>query len=163
MPELGEVADARDIQELPLAREAAKLGLPVLGICRGMQLLNVALGGTLYQDLPAQFPGALPHQQEAPVQESTHLVELVAETRLAKLVGTPTMPVNTFHHQAVRDLAPGLVPSAFGTDGVLEGYEAPEGWLMGVQWHPELQPGPFTARLFEAFVAACAERVPVRP
>jgi putative glutamine amidotransferase len=127
-----------------------------------MQLLNVALGGSLYQDLPAQHPQALPHQQEAPVHESAHAIEVVSGTRLLDWVGGSTLWVNTFHHQAVRDLAPGLVTSAVSTDGVIEGYEAPDRWLVGVQWHPELQPGPVTAALFGSFMAACAQRFPAR-
>lgn len=155
-PMLGDVDARRDAQELPLAREAAARKLPVLGICRGAQVLNVALGGTLFQDLPSQHASKTPHVQDAPVERSTHSVRLSPESLLFRLAGSRELGVNTFHHQAVRELASGLEPTAWAPDGVLEGFEAEEGWLVGVQWHPELQPGPFTRALFRAFVEASA-------
>lgn len=156
LPQLGTVDADRDTQELPLAAAAAERQMPILAICRGTQLLNVALGGTLYQDLAVQHAGALNHAQDRPVHESTHDVRLAPDSLLARLAGAPGLPVNTFHHQAVKVLAPGLEATAWASDGVVEAFEGTRGWTVGVQWHPELQPGAFTRGLFEAFVAAGA-------
>lgn len=163
LPELGTVDDARDTQELPLARAAAERRMPILGICRGTQLLNVALGGTLYQDLGVQHAGALAHIQEKAVHESDHRVQMAPDSLIAALGEGRSLEVNTFHHQAVKDLAPGLKATAWADDGVIEAFEASEGWIVGVQWHPELQPGAFTAALFEAFVEASARFAGDRP
>lgn len=154
IPELGTVDAGRDTQELPLAKAAAERRMPILAICRGIQLLNVSLGGTLYQDLPAQHEGALGHVQDEPVHVSIHDVKMAPDSLIAKLAGATDLRVNTFHHQAVKDLAPGLKATAWADDGVIEALEGSQGWMVGVQWHPELQPGPFTAALFEAFVQA---------
>lgn len=156
IPELGTVDARRDTQELPLAKAAAERNLPILAICRGIQLLNVALGGTLHQDLPVQHPGALPHVQELPVDQSTHRVQLAPDSLLARLAEATSLEVNTFHHQAVKAIAPGLKATAWADDGVIEAVEGSQGWAVGVQWHPELQPGRFTAALFSAFIEASA-------
>ncbi|HEY9854642.1 MAG TPA: gamma-glutamyl-gamma-aminobutyrate hydrolase family protein [Stenomitos sp.] len=154
--ELGTIDAHRDTQELPLAKAAAERQMPILAICRGVQLLNVALGGTLYQDLAAQHPGALQHVQELPVHESAHRVQLAPDSLVGRLAGSPGMAVNTFHHQAVKDLAPGFRATAWAEDGVIEAIEGAQGWTVGVQWHPELQLGGFTSALFTAFVQASA-------
>lgn len=156
IPELGTVDAGRDTQELPLTKAADERQMPILAICRGVQLLNVALGGTLYQDLAVQHDGALAHIQDRPVHESTHRVKMAPDSLIAELAGSTGLDVNTFHHQAVKDLAPGLQATAWADDGVIEAVESEKGWMVGVQWHPELQPGPFTAALFRAFVQAGA-------
>jgi len=138
-PALGSVDQVRDAFELALFRDAWVRRLPVLAICRGIQLVNVALGGSLWQDIAAQRPGALPHQQPDGRDARTHGVTITAGSRLAGALGTTRCQVNSFHHQSIRGLAPGLVITARAPDGEIEGVEsAPvDPWLLAVQWHPE--------------------------
>jgi putative glutamine amidotransferase len=142
----------------------------VLAICRGCQVLNVALGGSLWQDLPAQRPGDLLHRQRAPRDAVTHAVHVRAGTLLAAVVGEAaaegTLQANTIHHQAVRDVAEGLVAVAFTADGTVEAVEAPDRtFVLGVQWHPEsLAPRrPEHHRLFQALVEAARGVAPAVP
>lgn len=150
----------RDRTELALARAALRCGKPMLAICRGVQVLNVALGGTLYADIPAQVPGALRHRPlpGAPDESSAHLVSLEPGSRLAAILGTNQVTTNSFHHQAVQKVGEGLVIVARAADGVIEGLEYPQHpFCVGVQWHPEIECGPQDdmAGLFEALMAAC--------
>lgn len=159
-PACGPLVPERTDTELRLLRAALAQGLPVLGVCGGMQLLNVALGGTLYQDLPTDA-GLRGHQQPAPKDVPSHDVEVVAGTRLAGLVGAGRLRVNSTHHQAVRAVAPGLLVSARSPDGVIEGIELPgRPFALGVQWHPEaaLRHEPRHAELYRALVQAARER-----
>jgi putative glutamine amidotransferase len=158
IPELGEIDPRRDLQEVPLVTEAVRRGLPILGICRGMQVLNVAMGGTLHQDLAAQLPGAQNHRQETPPELDAHPVAIAPESRIARYAGSTDLAVNSHHHQALRDLAPGLVATAWAPDGVIEACESQDAWIVGVQWHPELQKREFTTALFRAFVEAALAR-----
>ncbi len=152
---LGDVDPRRDALELGLAAEAVSRGMPVLGICRGVQLLNVALGGTLVQDLPSELASEVSHRQQEPSTQGTHGVALVPGSRLAEIAGTDHLEVNSFHHQAVKAIAGPLRASAHAEDGVVEALEGSKAFLLGVQWHPECQDGLFTGRLFKAFVEAC--------
>ena len=159
------VDEPLDGLELKLARWATEREVTTLGICRGQQLLNVALGGSLIQDLPSD--GTEHPQSDAAVRgHLAHPIDVEAGSRLATIFGETTFSVNSFHHQAVKRLGRGLKAVAWSPDGVIEGVESTEHpWLLAVQFHPEnLVPehAPST-RLFEAFVAACAERsrVPV--
>ena len=131
-PRLGEVNLRRDAWEWLLLDEAVKRRLPVIGICRGCQLINVYFGGTLWQDLPSERPGEVKHR-------GTHLhgVRIEGGSRLARCLGTAEMQVNTSHHQAVRDLAPGFRAVAFAPDGVVEAIESDALPVVGVQFHPE--------------------------
>jgi len=141
--------------ELAITREALARDLPVLGICGGQQLLNVALGGTLIQHIPDEVPGALAHEQPNPRTEAGHTVAVSAGTQLHRITGMTELPVNSAHHQAVKDLAPGLVIDALAPDGVIEGIEDPRRrFLIGVQWHPEYFISEGDSRLFAAFIAA---------
>ena len=166
-PELGPTIPERDAFEVPLLQVALRRGLPVFGICRGMQLLNVALGGTLYQDLPTQWgEGVLKHRQETPKWQPTHEVEVEGAAFLAEVMDTRSLKVNSYHHQGIKDLAEGLVVSARSSDGVAEAVEArdlSERWLVGVQWHAEAMRAahPIQGNLFEAHVSA-AERHALR-
>jgi putative glutamine amidotransferase len=149
----------RDAFELPLVREAMARDLPVLAICRGCQVLNVATGGSLWQDLPAQRPAQVTHRQSAPRDAVTHAVHIAAGSLLAGVIGEVAGPLetNTFHHQAANAVPDGLRAVAFAADGTIEGLESPDHtFVVGVQWHPEhLAPSrPEHARLFEALVAA---------
>lgn len=130
--------EEKDRMELALIRGAVERGMPVFGICRGIQLLNVCFGGTLYQDLPAQYPGVLGHAQDMAIRgQLTHRVTLEPDSLLEKLLGGEPLSVNSYHHQAVRTPAPGFTVTARAADGVIEGVEDPERNLYAVQWHPE--------------------------
>jgi putative glutamine amidotransferase len=144
----------RTAAELALLRGAMARGMPVLGICGGMQLLAVALGGTLIQHIPDSVPNALPHEQPNPRHEAGHEVRIESNTRLQAIVGTARMVVNSSHHQAVRDPGRAIV-NAVAPDGVIEGIEDPAAvFLIGVQWHPEFHIDAGDRRLFAALVAA---------
>src|SRR5207237_8892232 len=142
---------------------------PVLAVCRGAQLVNVAVGGSLYQDVGVQHPEAIKHDH-FPVagrrrDELAHEVRLAAGSRLQRLLGTETIAVNSMHHQGIARLAPGLVPVATSSDGLIEGVELASGakqFLIGVQWHPEdlVDVDPRMRRFFAAFIAA-ASRSPL--
>ena len=136
---LGDVDPLRDAFELALFRDAQARSLPVLAICRGIQLVNVAMGGTLWQDLPSERAGALDHSPRSARDDRTHPVNIVPGSRLAQALRTVRCDVNSFHHQAIRDLAPGLQVTAAAPDGEIEGVErsGPGPWLLAVQWHPE--------------------------
>jgi putative glutamine amidotransferase len=157
-----EVDAERDAIDFALLEQALRERRPVLGICRGLQVINVALGGTLVQDLPIERPSPVVHQNaDAPTEKTRldHKVAIAPGTRLASVAGTRELPVNSRHHQAIARVAPGLAVSARADDGVPEAVEessgSREGWLMAVQWHPENLAGdPASTRLFEEFVAA---------
>lgn len=155
------VDPARDEFELALARHVADIQLPVLAICRGMQVLNVALGGTLIVDIPSQVDGGFEHFLSGEDAKRAHQsLQLDESCHMASLFGTSELKVNSLHHQAVAQAAPGLRPVAWSEDGVVEALE-PEnhGWQMrGVQWHPEhLVESESAARaLFEELVEAAA-------
>jgi putative glutamine amidotransferase len=137
---LGETDPARDAVELALIAGAERRGLPVLAICRGLQILNVALGGTLYQDLASERPGPIDHADRS----ARHALRLEPHTRVQRAVdaegrGGPAL-VNTRHHQAIRDLAPALRATAWAADGLIEAVERRDAgapWTLAVQWHPE--------------------------
>jgi putative glutamine amidotransferase len=147
---LGETDPARDAVEAALISGARERGLPILAICRGIQILNVALGGTLYQDLPSERPGPIDHANEG----SCHGIEVVPDSLLCRTIGVRRGSVNSRHHQAVRDLAPGLAATAWADDGVIEAAEPAERggpWVLAVQWHPEEE---VEGALFRGFARA---------
>lgn len=158
-PNLGIIDQEKDELELQITKLALEANLPILGICRGIQMLNVASGGTLYQDIPAEITtdGVLKHRQQSPMNTLTHSVQIETGTFLHDIVQQATIPVNSHHHQAVKDVAAGFRVSAKAADGVLEGIELPtKSFVLGVQWHPE---GSFVndrhaQRLFRAFIQA---------
>jgi len=159
-PQLGQIEPLRDIVELALARRAAADGMPMLGICRGVQLINVALGGTLIQDIPSTMPGAADHRESVwhgAREHLAHTIDVEPNTWLARHVGAGPLAANTLHHQAVDVLAPGLRCAARAPDGVIEAIEgAGPGLIVGVQCHPEHLWGtaePRWTALFTAFVA----------
>ncbi|RIV17114.1 gamma-glutamyl-gamma-aminobutyrate hydrolase family protein [Alicyclobacillaceae bacterium I2511] len=136
---LGAVVPERDVLELALLRAMVDKGKPVLGICRGMQVMNVAFGGTLYQDLSRQWRGSVNHRQKARRNHLSHQVTLQPGSRLQQLLqGETEIGCNSFHHQAVNILAPGFIPVAWDPEGLVEGMESQGvSWLVAVQWHPE--------------------------
>lgn len=158
---LGRVEPARDTAELALATGALQAGVPVLGICRGAQVLAVAAGGTLWQDIPSQVPGALQHAQQAPRWHPSHAVAVAADSHLGRLLGPGPHRVNSFHHQAVRTLPQGWRLVATAPDGVVEAIEGPgPAMALGVQWHPECfcGHGDQHQALFAALVQAASNR-----
>ena len=156
----------RDEFEIELARRAREIDMPILAICRGLQLLNVARGGSLIQDIPDQVPGALGHAKREPADAIAHEIRVDRSSRLAQLLtkGAPVPdglhPVNSRHHQAINRVGDGLVVTAVAPDGVIEAVEDPAmTFCVAVQWHPENfhRTGEFKA-LFEAFVGAARSR-----
>ena len=161
-PAVQEASVERDEYDLALVRRALDADLPILAICRGIQVLNVACGGTLIQDIPAQVPGALNHRIREPRYAIAHDVWITKGSRLGDVMKESldqgdTCPVNSRHHQAVKHVADGFTVSATAPDGVIEAIERPTArFCVGVQWHPEnfWRTGEFRP-LFEAFVEAC--------
>jgi len=149
-PRLGDVDPVRDAAELALIAAARSRRLPILAICRGIQILNVALGGTLYQDLDSERPSLVSHSDET----TQHAVRVAAGSLLERTLGMRSATVNSRHHQAIRDLAPCLKAVAWADDGVIEAAEpadANAAWMVAVQWHPE----DLTERaLFDGFARA---------
>ena len=158
-PSVDDVSPARDELELGLTRRAVTEDVPLFAICRGIQVLNVALGGSLVQDLPSEWPNALVHSQKAPRHEPTHPVKVMGEgTRLGRVLGSLEVEVNSMHHQAIKRLGEGLREVAWAPDGVIEGVEmaGDDRFVLGVQWHPEELVGHDQAarNLFAAIVEA---------
>ena len=133
-----ETCPERDNMEKYIAIAAIKADKPILGICRGLQLLNALLGGTLYQDLPTQFPSDICHRQKPPYDKPAHRVSLEEGTPLYTLFGKASLNVNSCHHQGIKDLAPRLKAMAFAPDGLTEAVYMPDKkFVWAVQWHPE--------------------------
>lgn len=153
---LGDVHDGRDAFETALVHAARARALPTLAICRGVQILNVALGGTLIQDIPSERPDAIEHDGDWARTARVHEVDVTPGSRLARALGSERPTVNSMHHQAVGTVASSLVAVAHAPDGVVEGVEWPDDdwWMVGVQWHPEEltgTPEPWDRSLFGAF------------
>ena len=157
----GETDEARDETEFVLCREAVRRDLPLLGICRGVQVLNAALGGTLYQDIASQFPTALSHPVYDRPAEPVHAVQIRPGTLLSGIIGAECIGVNSRHHQAVKAAAPGLIVDAAAPDGLVEGLEMPgKKFVLGVQWHPESMSAAHreAQAVFDVFVKSCAQK-----
>ncbi len=130
--------DDRTKFEFEITKKAIKIGLPILGICGGQQLLNVVLGGTLIQHIPDSIKGEINHEQPNPRDEPSHQIDIIKNTKLHKITNTEKMFVNSAHHQAVKKLGKGLIVNSSSKDGVIEGIEKPDvEFCIGVQWHPE--------------------------
>ena len=148
----------RDAWELALVAAARRTAVPILAICRGMQLLNVALGGTLVQDLPSERPGPICHSQASARAERVHAAAVEEGSRLAQAMGATAIGVNSSHHQAIDRLASGLRVVARSGDGTIEGVESADDgwWILGAQWHPEEligAPEPWDRNLFTAYAS----------
>jgi len=156
---LGTVDPRRDANELTLVADARARDLPILGICRGIQLCNVAFGGSLIQDLASERPSDINHDSPSPRDVRCHPVTLTEHSKLAEILGVTSLDANSFHHQAVDRVGKGLVATAVAPDGIIEGLESadPHEWIVLVQWHPEelaLQPDSADLKLFSALIAA---------
>jgi putative glutamine amidotransferase len=158
-PYCGEIETPRDEVELRMTRWALADEKPIFGICRGIQMLNVAAGGTLYQDIPSQLETNLPHpyRKGDPYNQRAHSVDIDSDSRVARLLGTTQLEVNSLHHQSLKKVAPGLKVIARAPDGVIEAVESDDDrFIVGVQFHPELlwDEDARMHRLFEEFVAS---------
>jgi putative glutamine amidotransferase len=169
-PKLGRPNSFQDEVEIGLARRAAAEGKPILGVCRGLQMLNVALGGTLYQDIGSEVEGALNHEESTERRDATHLahpITLAHDSWLAGRLDAGELIVNTLHHQALRELAPGLRVVARAPDGVIEAAEGiGASFVVGVQCHPEElweMVDARWARVFAGFVEAARAKAAVAP
>ena len=156
-PTCKELCPERDAMESVLLRLLWNVNKPVFGICRGLQMINAHLGGTLFQDLPTEHPSGLNHRMAAPYDRAEHPVTLVKDTPLFSLLGADSIGVNSCHHQAIKTLAPDLGPMAISPDGLIEAVYAPEKrFVWAVQWHPEFffRKDENSRKLFQAFVQA---------
>ena len=159
---LGEVTPTRDKLEIALAKEIIEINKPILGICRGLQILNVALGGTVFQDIQSQSTNpALQHSQKAPRSYQSHFVQVKKDTILESITETPKIKVNSFHHQAVKNVPKPLIISGTASDGIIEAIESTaHHFVLGVQWHPEAlaeNDDAVSLRLFNKFIEKCRE------
>ncbi len=158
LPELGPVLPDRDRFEIGLIREAAKKNVPVIAVCRGLQVLNVALGGSLYQDVRHYRSDHLQHQQKSAPHIASHAVEIVPHSLLHSILNKSEIRTNSLHHQSVKSVAPGLFVSARAPDGVVEAVESrSHRFVLGVQWHPEAMAAADddAMKLFLALTDAC--------
>lgn len=154
-PEISDVDDYRDVTELSLLKRSVEDGKPFLAICRGVQVMNVALGGTLYTHIPDQFNSSIAHSQDE-FTTLVHPVNIDETSRMAEIFGETLLTVNSLHHQALKDVASPLRVVGHAPDGLIEAVELPDHpYAMGVQWHPEwLTDQPVMRRLFKSFVDA---------
>lgn len=160
-PTCGELCPARDTLEQELLNRALEQDKPILGICRGLQILNVTLGGTLYQDLPTEHPSEIEHSMKPPYDQAAHTVRILPDTPLAALLQKQELGVNSCHHQAIRSLAPSLVEMARSTDDLIEAMYLPgKTFVWGVQWHPELsfRTDEDSRKMFMALVTAVIKK-----
>ena len=151
------VSERRMSFELDIVRLAKQADLPLLGICGGMQAMNVACGGSLIQDIPAQISKPLQHRQQTPATNLSHTIRVAPGSLLRRIVRSASMRVNSSHHQSVNVVAPSLIASAQASDGIVEAIESPaHRFFLGIQWHPEFlfDRYPLHRRLFEAFLRA---------
>lgn len=158
---LRKVTPARDNVELKVSRWALDAGIPIMAICRGIQMLNVAMGGTLWQDIASQLPNAAKHDYHPDYPEDfmAHTVKPLPGSRLSEIIGDDEQSVNSLHHQAIDKLGQGLRPVAYAPDGIVEAVEGIDArWIVGVQWHPEwlVESDPRMLALFKAFGDACS-------
>jgi putative glutamine amidotransferase len=159
-PRIEDVDPRRDAVEMDLVRASARDGKPFLAICRGCQVLNVALGGSLYTHLPDQFPGALDHDYPGSLRTTiVHEVRIEEGTRLAEILGVPLVKVNSNHHQGLKEIASNLRVAGYSPDGLVEAVELPDHpFGLGVQWHPEwLTDQAVTRNLCREFVEKAGE------
>lgn len=159
---LGPTNALRDATEIALTLGARERNMPALAICRGIQIANVALGGTLVQDIPSERPGSLDHERDGERAMRVHDISVTAGSRLERALGARTLTVNSFHHQALDRVADGIRVSAVASDGIIEGAESSDAdwWMLGVQWHPEElteTPEPWDRGLFLALARAIHE------
>jgi putative glutamine amidotransferase len=162
-PQTGDPNVHRDEIELALTREAARRKIPTLAVCRGVQVLNVALGGTLVQDIPSERGTSIDHDAESKRSIRVHPVEVTAGSRLAGIISETSIATNSFHHQSADRVGAGLIAVAKSPDGVIEALECSDRgwWAIGVQWHPEElinSPEEWDRRLFAAFAEAVRAR-----
>ncbi len=163
-PKLDPTDDGMDWVEVTLLRWALEDDMPVFGICRGEQVLNVVMGGTLWQDLPSEYATVFDHRESFKRKIRDYLahdVRIAPNSRLAEIAGATRVWVNTSHHQAIKRVAPGLIATAWSPDDLVEAVESPDHFfVMAVQWHPEemVKKHEWTLRLFQAFVEAAAQR-----
>lgn len=154
---LGFVYAERDAYEIALVKSAVNIRKPIFAICRGMQVLNVALEGNLHQDLSSVHTSWVQHRQQGKYDQPSHSVDIIPKTLLSRLLGVDTLSANTFHHQAIKKLGAGLKVNARAKDGIIEGVEGVDSsFVLGVQWHPEVMVSrcPTMLKLFHAFVHA---------
>jgi putative glutamine amidotransferase len=156
-PSMSTVDDARDATEIFLLKQSVDSGKPALGICRGAQIMNVSLGGTLYSHLPDQYPGSVDHQPGSDRKKIAHLVNIDESSMAAEIFGETLLHVNSLHHQGIKDLAPNLRAVGYAPDGLIEMVEVRDHpFGLAVQWHPEwLLDQPPMQKLFIRFIAAC--------
>lgn len=156
--ELNSMSSIRDEYEFSLFKAAYEKNMPIFGICRGIQLINVAMDGSLYQDIYSQCPGTLGHSPEHTASdEFYHAVQIKVDTQLYEIFGEERIFTNSFHHQSVKQLGNNLIATAYSEDGIVEAIESTEDrFLLGVQWHPECMTKrhPMFLKLFRAFVEA---------
>ena len=157
---IGKCLPERDLSEILLTQLSLQRNLPILGICRGIQVLAVAAGGKIYQDIPSQHPIAMEHSQTAPRQYAWHDVEIAEKSALFQLIGERKVGVNSLHHQAVFEAPPGFIQNALASDGIIEGIEKSDTqFCIGVQWHPEsMETDLHSNALFRGFIEACLLR-----
>lgn len=162
-PELGEVNPTRDAFEMLILRGFLTRNKPVLGVCKGSQMINVVLGGNLYQDIYSQVRNPLiQHHQKSPTTHASHTIDLVEGTKLCNIVGQSRIKVNSRHHQAIRNVGTDIIVSSRSNDGIIESIESTKhDFVIGVQWHPEnllVAKDHSSKRIYQSFIEACKDR-----